>query len=153
MRIDTLGKVKCLLSPCEAHGAKLTRDCRAIAGRGKDVRSVRLLVRFFAFVVVAPCLAVIVIIRAMRQDGHKAHASTGRHDKAAIASGKRVRVKECGFFAFVLLIIANRDERRDGAERKAFGLADMGGEFDQVLHGVLVGWLFGALVRSFVPPP
>ena len=128
MRIDTLGKVKCLFSPCEAHSAELTRDCRAIACGGKDIGSVRLLLRLFAFVVVAPCLAVIVIVRAMRQDGHKAHASTGRHHETARSSGKRVRVKECGFLAFVVLIFANGHEFGDGAERKAFGLADMGGD-------------------------
>ena len=153
MRIDTLGKVKCLFSPIEAHSAELTRDSGTIASGWQDVRSEGLAFLLLILVIIVECLAVIVIIRAMRQDGHKAHASTGRHHESRIASGKRVRVKECGFLAFVVLIIANRDERRDGAERKAFGLADMGGEFNQVLHGVLVGWLFGALVRSFVPPP
>ena len=127
MRIDTLGKVKCLFSPCEAHSAELTRDGGTIAGRGQDVRSVRLLLLLLLLVIIGKSLAVIVIVRAMRQDGHKAHASTGRHHETARSSGKRVIVKECGFLAF-LFIFANGHEFGDGAERKAFGLADMGGD-------------------------
>ena len=134
MRIDTLGKVKCLFSPCEAHSAELTRDGGTIACGGKDIGREGLALLLSILVIIGECLAVIVIIRAIRQDGNDAHASTGRHHESRIASGKRVRVKECGFLAFVVLIIANRDEFGDGAERKAFGLADMGG--DCINHGV-----------------
>ena len=129
MRIDTLGKVKCLFSPCEAHSAELTRDGGTIAGRGQDVRSVRLLLLLLLLVIIGKSLAVIVIVRAMRQDGHKAHASTGRHHETARSSGKRVIVKECGFLAF-LFIVSNRDERRDGAKGEFFRLCEV------FLHGV-----------------
>jgi len=114
-----------LLAPSKAHSAKLSRDCRAITGRRQNVGGVRLLLLLFV-VVVVECLAVVVVISAMWQDGHKASPCTGRHHKPARTGGQGVTVKAGGFLAF--FIIANRDEGRDGTKGEAFGLADMGGE-------------------------
>lgn len=94
--------------------------------------------------IVCLAFAFIGIRRAAGHDGDDTHASTGRHDESARASGQGVRVKACRFLAFV---VPNIHKGRNGAKGELFGLSEV------VLHGVLMVIVFRwALVRSFARP-